>query len=130
MARKLTRSEKIRATKLERAAKYLKASGVTKYGFRARPDGVVVRVPEEIAIVREIDQMRNRGLSYREIADTLNERHVAPPGKGEKWYAATVRRILEDDYYRPRPIPQGLDEFDAIRATHVVTVTGVLGPKK
>lgn len=130
MARQPTRSEKIRATKLERTRIGLKASGVAKYGFRTGTDGVVERIDEQIAVIHDIDRMRGEGMSYRQIAAHLNVESVPPPGRGEKWHATSVRRILEDNYYRQRPTPADLDGWKALRAAHVVKVTGVLGPKQ
>jgi hypothetical protein len=45
-------------------------------------------------VVRQIQRLRDRGLSLRAIADELNETEVPTGQGGKQWYAATVRGIL------------------------------------
>ena len=46
------------------------------------------------AIVRRIRRLRARGLSFRAIADALNQSGVPTAQGGARWYAATVRHVL------------------------------------
>jgi DNA invertase Pin-like site-specific DNA recombinase len=46
------------------------------------------------AIVGRIERLRARGLSFRAIADELNQGGVPTAQGGARWYAATVRDIL------------------------------------
>jgi DNA invertase Pin-like site-specific DNA recombinase len=47
-----------------------------------------------MAVVRRIQRLRARGLSFRVIADELNEARVPTAQGGRQWYAATVRHVL------------------------------------
>jgi DNA invertase Pin-like site-specific DNA recombinase len=46
------------------------------------------------AIVRRIQRLSARGLSFRAIADELNQAAVPTAQGGARWYAATVRSVL------------------------------------
>jgi DNA invertase Pin-like site-specific DNA recombinase len=46
------------------------------------------------ASVRRIQRLPARGLSFRAIADELNQSGVPTAQGGARWYAATVRHIL------------------------------------
>jgi hypothetical protein len=45
-------------------------------------------------LVRRIQRLRARGLSLRAIAEDLNEARVPTAQGGKRWYAATVRGVL------------------------------------
>lgn len=71
-----------------------KARGVKLGGERpnsqARHDAVKALADAKAKEIKPmIDQCRKDGLSYRKIADKLNEANV-PTAQGGKWYASTV----------------------------------------
>ena len=71
-----------------------KARGVKLGGARpnnqARHDAVKALADAKAKEIKPmIEQCRNDGLSYRKIADKLNEANV-PTAQGGKWYASTV----------------------------------------
>ncbi|MCK8818133.1 recombinase family protein [Natroniella sulfidigena] len=55
---------------------------------------------EELKAVKLIKQLRKEGLSYRKIANKLNDLGVPTKRKGKKWYAATVSYIFKNDLYK------------------------------
>jgi site-specific DNA recombinase len=55
--------------------------------------------PDEAQTIRRIYAMRQQGMSYRVIADVLNSEGI-PTKRGGKWYAGTVRYILDNPKYR------------------------------
>lgn len=69
----------------------------TPMGFR-REDDRLVEVPTELSIVERIHAMHATGSSLRSIADRLNEENI-PGKKGGRWYASTVRYLLNNDLY-------------------------------
>lgn len=70
----------------------------TKDGLAAkRAQGVRLGRPSTLSsdVVERIVADRAAGASLRAIADTLNTNGVAPGQGGRKWYAATVRAVLQ-----------------------------------
>ena len=65
----------------------------TPYG-KEKQDGALVDSPKELAVISEIMQLHGEGASLRTIANGLNERKV-PTKNGGKWYASTVKYILD-----------------------------------
>lgn len=51
-----------------------------------------------------VSELRKRGLTYRQIAHTLEQRNERPP-RGQRWHAENVRRVLKK-----------AREFDGIKA--------------
>jgi DNA invertase Pin-like site-specific DNA recombinase len=41
-----------------------------------------------------ITSLREKGMSFRSIADILNDEGVSTPGNGQKWHASSVRNVL------------------------------------
>lgn len=69
------------------------------FGFEA--DGTaLVESPAEIAVVNLIRERREDGWTLGMIADALNEDHVPTKIRG-RWYARTVKNILDSDIYDP-----------------------------
>ena len=69
----------------------------TPLGFE-RIEDTLRKDKGEWEIVDYIFQLREEGLSYWKIAEDLNNRGI--PGKrGGKWYAGTVRYIIQNDLY-------------------------------
>jgi DNA invertase Pin-like site-specific DNA recombinase len=62
----------------------------------AKGQGVKLGRPRQLPepIRRRIVKMRKRGLTFRAIADTLNDESVPTAQGGLKWYASTVRKVL------------------------------------
>jgi DNA invertase Pin-like site-specific DNA recombinase len=72
----------------------------TPYGFERVGDCLVVAT-DEMALVRLMQERRKAGWSLAMIADAFNGDRV--PGKnGGKWYARTVKNVLENSLYRRR----------------------------
>lgn len=67
-------------------------SGRPPYGWRAE-DGRLVPVAEEQAVVREMLEARDGGISYAGIAERLNARGVRSKGGGE-WHKWAVRQVV------------------------------------
>jgi DNA invertase Pin-like site-specific DNA recombinase len=61
-----------------------RAQGVRLGRPRAMPDKVV----------RRIERLRGKGLSYRAIAETLNAGDVPTAHGGAQWHASTVQKVL------------------------------------
>jgi len=60
--------------------------------------GQLIEIDEEMLIVTEILNMRNTGLSYRSIANDLNERGIVGK-RGGKYFASTIRNVCENTLY-------------------------------
>ncbi len=70
----------------------------TPYGFDRDGDRLVVAV-DEMAMVRLMRERREDGWSLAMIADAFNCDNV--PGKnGGRWYARTVKNVLENSVYQ------------------------------
>jgi site-specific DNA recombinase len=75
-------------------------SGRPPYGYRRGEDGKLdLGDPAEIAIVRDIFQMRQDGMGFKRIAQVLNERKVPTPQKS-LWGSQTIKYILRRETYR------------------------------
>jgi DNA invertase Pin-like site-specific DNA recombinase len=57
---------------------------------QGRPRG---RAAAPAAVADEIRGLREQGLSFAAIAETMNDRRVATVRGGQKWFAATVRSV-------------------------------------
>lgn len=70
------------------------------YGYRRDVNGELVIEPAEAVVVRMIYDLRNQGLSLREIAYELKERTIPSPSGKATWGVETVRRILQNEKYK------------------------------
>lgn len=70
------------------------------YGYRRDVNGELVIEPAEAVVVRMIYDLRNQGLSLREIAHELKERTIPSPSGKATWGVETVRRILQNEKYK------------------------------
>jgi DNA invertase Pin-like site-specific DNA recombinase len=70
------------------------------YGYRRDVNGELVIEPAEAVVVRMIYDLRNQGLSLREIANELKERTIPSPSGKATWGVETVRRILQNEKYK------------------------------
>jgi site-specific DNA recombinase len=87
------------AGKREKARRGGFAGGPAPYGYRRDRDGGLEVDPDEAQTIRRIYSMRHQGMSYRAIADVLNGEGI-PTKRGGRWYAGTVRYILDNPKYR------------------------------
>lgn len=72
-----------------------KRVGHIPFGYRLATDGVYLEEsPEEQDILGQMNELRAEGLSIRDIAKALNERHAFNRGQA-KWHHASVHRILK-----------------------------------
>jgi DNA invertase Pin-like site-specific DNA recombinase len=70
------------------------------YGYRRDVNGELVIEPAEAVVVRMIYDLRNQGLSLREIAHELKERTIPSPSGKATWGIETVRTILQNEKYK------------------------------
>lgn len=75
------------------------AGGAASYGWRVQ-DGRELPVPEEQQIIGAIVSWRDDGLSLQDIADRLNQAHIAG-SRGGKWHRKTVAAVLHRARYLP-----------------------------
>lgn len=79
------------------ALAHMKAKG-EKYGpvpfGYSELEGRLIEVKRETRIVAEIARMRDQGIAFQAIADQLNEDGIQGK-RGGKWYASTVRYLLQ-----------------------------------
>ena len=75
------------------------AGGRVPLGYRPDQKGGLEIDDAEAATVRRIFTLRKKSKSLHGIAAILNEERV-PTKRGGKWYAATVRYILDNPKYR------------------------------
>jgi site-specific DNA recombinase len=84
------------AERTSAALRHKKADGEVynhpPYGYSAENGHLVLKGAEQAVIVR-MERLRGLGLSYNEIADTLNQDSV-PTERGGSWAAQTVLNIL------------------------------------
>jgi DNA invertase Pin-like site-specific DNA recombinase len=68
-----------------------KMSGVPVYGYRFEGDRMIEN-PDEQAVVKQIMQMHNEGMTNYAIAKSLNEQKI--PARGKRWHPNSITRIL------------------------------------
>lgn len=61
-------------------------------GEGAEGAGELVAVPEELAVVERIIELRESGMSYKKVAERANEERL-PTKRGGRWGSETVRLI-------------------------------------
>lgn len=89
-----------------RGEKYGYKSGQLPYGYtrinnsdNGKSDEVIRVDDKEADIVYRIYSLRRQGISMGKIAEAMNKICASPRGKG-KWYASTIKVILDnEDYY-------------------------------
>lgn len=91
--RGLIRSRTKAALAAKRAAGRL--AGEVPFGWTADEDGCLIEHADEQAILRIINELRQAGVSLRQIAKALTDAgHRTKKGKAT-WYAETVKSILQ-----------------------------------
>jgi site-specific DNA recombinase len=84
-------SERIKDVTYEKRQRKQVYCGSAPFGYR-REGKSLVEASGEQAALSTIRSMRNKGASYRQIAQWLTDNGLRP--KGSAWYAASVRAIL------------------------------------
>jgi len=72
--------------------------GPLPLGYEADPDGKLIENEKELKTVKQIRMLRERGLSYQNIADRLNDSGV-PTKKGAKWSKSAIFGIVRNTLY-------------------------------
>lgn len=72
--------------------------GTTPFGFE-REGEKLIENQDELEMIERIKTWKREGWSLRKIAEELNDNNV-PTKKGGKWYASTVKYILENNLYK------------------------------
>jgi DNA invertase Pin-like site-specific DNA recombinase len=73
------------------------AYGPTPFGY-IRTGDLLEESPGELSLVKNIREHKENGWSLRKIAEWLNSMG-APTKKGGRWYASTVRYVLQNSLY-------------------------------
>jgi len=84
--------------RIEKARQGGNAGGATPFGY-TNVNGNLEKASEEIETVKAIFAMKADGMSLLAIANMLNADNV-PTKRGGKWYAATVKYILNNAKYK------------------------------
>lgn len=83
---------------LEHKKEHREVYAPTPYGYNREGDALTPNQVEQ-AVIIEINKRRGCGHSLRKIADYLNGSGV-PTKQGGRWYASTVKYILENDLHK------------------------------
>ena len=85
--------------RINKAQKGGYAGGATALGYKTKDKKLIIH-EEQAEIIRMIFKMkRYKRMGLREIARELNEKGV-PATRGGKWYAGTIKYILENPLYK------------------------------
>ncbi len=69
-------------------------TGMAPFGKRVSGDGVTLEEhPEEVATLETMLRWRSEGMSFRKIAQRLDDEGHAP--RGERWHCTTVVRMIK-----------------------------------
>lgn len=99
MADTFAQFERLTIKQRTRAALAVKKSkgertGHIPFGFKLAEDGIHLEVEEEEqSIIKLIRELKDSGMSIREIADELNEREIL--NRGSTWSKSSTHRILQ-----------------------------------
>ena len=84
-------------TNKARKGKY--AGGFKAYGYKVKDNDLQLD-PEQSQVIKKIFIMKRNGhKSLRQIAEYLNKAQI-PTARGGKWYAGTVKYILDNKLYK------------------------------
>ena len=81
----------------EKAIKEGRFPGGERYGLKRNKEGKFIQDQKEQDIIAEIQVLRAKGMSYKAVADELNNRFIQTK-KQKKWYMSTVWYILNKKY--------------------------------
>jgi site-specific DNA recombinase len=87
--------------RMNKARKGGYAGGGIPLGYAATGDGDLMIDQTNADTIKLIFKLRRRRMSLHEIARWLNE-HSLETARGGKWYARTVKNVLENQLYRGR----------------------------
>jgi len=85
------------ATALRHKKQNLEVYGPTPLGYN-REEDKLIEDHTELRYIEQIKRLKEQGWSLRRIASWLNEKG-APTKKGGRWYASTVRYVLQNPLY-------------------------------
>lgn len=85
------------ASALQNKKARLEVYSALPLGYEAQ-DGKLIPIDEEGRVVAEIQDMRDQGMTLRDIAGDLNERGIKGK-RGGKFYASTIKAILDNDLH-------------------------------
>lgn len=74
------------------------AGGRVPVGYVA-VDGDIIKDPARLGVIEKIFELRERGLSLRQIAALLNGENIPAP-RGGKWAACTILYVLNNPVYK------------------------------
>ena len=89
---------RLSAGRINKAQKGGYAGGSAALGYKVRGKKLTVD-KKSSETVRQVQKMKRQGKSLHEIARILNKNGI-PTARGGKWYAGTVKYILENPIYR------------------------------
>lgn len=89
-AERMRIQERIRDVKKDQKSRGMYLGGHVPYGWKRSPDGALIACPEEQRAIARVCQLREDGLSLREIDKQLKK-------EGLRSSYATVRRITQGD---------------------------------
>jgi len=70
-----------------------RVSGKPPFGYAFR-NGLVVEVPQELAILKRLQELQAEGLGAKSIATRMNDDKGFNPRTGRPWFHGTVRDVL------------------------------------
>ncbi|MFA5543728.1 MAG: recombinase family protein [Bacilli bacterium] len=94
-----------RQSKIKNKGMY--TGGGVPLGYKVKEKDLIVDF-QQAKTVKRIFEMRRSGKGLTEIARTLNEEGV-PTARGGKWYAGTVKYILENSLYQGKMSYSGIE---------------------
>lgn len=93
--------------RINKARKGGYAGGGVAFGYKAKDKNLEIN-DKDILTIRKIFYLRQqKKFGFRQIATLLNEERI-PTSRGKRWYASTVRYILNNHLYKGRIEYHGL----------------------
>jgi DNA invertase Pin-like site-specific DNA recombinase len=74
--------------------------GLVPYGYQ-RIKGKLEKIPEEQSVLRSMKRWRKEGLSYKKIAERLNQKGIKPRRQKASWHPSSVYYILKRSKTKP-----------------------------
>lgn len=95
-----TTSERVTAAMLHKKRQLQYCGGLPPYGYRLLDDGKMLKeIPREQEVINVVVRLREEGLSFKRIADVLNEAHTRRGGTAfdqkAVWRMVKLRKELE-----------------------------------